>query len=173
VDTETMTLFLALLAVVAQGAVVVSLVLLATGRRRLLAEHVGPQALALAACVAVVATLGSLYLSEVANFTPCKLCWYQRIAMYPMAPLLVIAAARRDRGIRPYAITLAGIGAVISTYHVLLERYPTLESSVCDPTNPCTLIWVERFGYLTIPAMALSGFALILVLLAIPRPEEP
>jgi disulfide bond formation protein DsbB len=172
-DTEAVTLFLALLAVVAEVAVAASLVLLATGRRQWLVETVGPQALALAAAVAVVATLGSLYFSEVADFTPCKLCWYQRIAMYPMAPLLVIAAARRDAGIRLYGIVLAAVGAVIAAYHVLLERYPTLESSVCDPTNPCTLVWVERFGYLTIPGMALSGFALILVLLAIARPQEP
>ena len=41
----------------------------------------------------------------------------------------------------------------------------------CDPANPCSLIWVERFGYLTIPGMALSGFALILVLLAVARPR--
>jgi disulfide bond formation protein DsbB len=173
VDTETVTLFLALLAVVAQVAAVVGLVLLATGRRQLLTANIGPQALALAACVALVATLGSLYFSEVANFTPCKLCWYQRIAMYPLAPMLALAAARRDHGFRVYGMAAAAIGAVISTYHVILERYPTLESSVCDPTNPCTLIWVKRFGYLTIPGMALSGFALILVLLAVARPEEP
>jgi disulfide bond formation protein DsbB len=172
-DTEAVTLFLALLAVVAEVAVVASLVLVATGRRQWLVDAVGPQALALAAAVAIVATLGSLYLSEVAHFTPCKLCWYQRICMYPLAPLLALAAARRDAGIRPYGIVLAAIGAVISTYHVVLERYPTLESSVCDPTNPCTMIWVERFGYLTIPGMALSGFALIIVLLATARPEEP
>lgn len=172
-DTETVTLFLALLAVVAEVSVVVCLVLLATGRRRVLVDNVGPQAIALAACVALVATLGSLYLSEVANFTPCKLCWYQRIAMYPLVPLLGLAAFRRDAGVRLYGIVIAALGAVISTYHVILERYPSLESSVCDPTNPCTLIWVKRFGYLTIPGMALSGFALIVVLLVVARPEEP
>jgi disulfide bond formation protein DsbB len=172
-DTETVTLFLALLAVVAQVAVLVCLLLFVTGHRRQVADAIGPQALALAACVAVVATLGSLYFSEVAHFTPCKLCWYQRIAMYPLAPMLVIAAVRRDLGIRLYAAVLAAIGAVIATYHVVLERYPTLESTVCDPANPCTLVWVRRFGYLTIPGMALSGFALILVLLAVARPEEP
>jgi disulfide bond formation protein DsbB len=173
VETETVTLFLALLAVAAEVAVVVTLVLLAAGRRATVRENLAPQALALAAVVAVVATLGSLYFSEVAHFTPCKLCWYQRIAMYPLAPMLVLAAVRRDVGFRVYGMVAAAIGIAISSYHVLLERYPTLESSVCDPTNPCTLIWVKRFGYLTIPGMALSGFALILVLLAVARPEEP
>ena len=64
---------------------------------------------------------GSLYYSEVAHYTPCALCWYQRIAMYPLVLLLGIAAFRRDIGIRLYAIPLAAIGAVISAYHYLLE----------------------------------------------------
>jgi disulfide bond formation protein DsbB len=112
---------------------------------------------------------GSLYFSEVAHFPPCRLCWYQRICMYPLVPILGIAAWRGDRAIRPYAAVLASIGALIAAYHVLLERYPTLESSVCEPTTPCTAIWVRRFGYLTIPAMALSAFALILTLMAVTR----
>ncbi len=64
------------------------------------------------------------------------------------------------------------IGGCISAYHIGLEHHPEWESSICDPKNPCTLIWVKRLGYLTIPTMALSGFALIITLLAISR-EEP
>ena len=109
--------------------------------------------------------------SEVAHFTPCRLCWYQRIAMYPLVPILGLAAWRRDVGIRPYALTLSITGKVISAYHVLLERYPQLESSVCEVANPCTLIWVKRLGYLTIPTMALSGFALITTMLCVARPH--
>lgn len=174
-DTETATLFFALLAVAAQIAVAV-IVVLAAGRRwiapfdrayRAITAELGPQALALAAVVAAVCTAGSLYLSEVAGFVPCRLCWYQRIAMYPLVLILGAAAATRWRGVRPYAAAVAGGGAVVSIYHLVLERYPSLESSTCDPANPCSLIWVKRFGYLTIPAMALSGFALILTLLAI------
>jgi disulfide bond formation protein DsbB len=89
--------------------------------------------------------------------------------MYPLVPILGYAAWRHDGRVRPVGFALAGIGAVISTYHVLLERNPQWESSVCDPKNPCTLIWVERLGYLTIPTMALSGFLLILTLLAVSR----
>jgi disulfide bond formation protein DsbB len=89
--------------------------------------------------------------------------------MSPLLPSLGLAAWRRDTGIRPYTAVLAGIGAVIAGYHVLLERFPTLESSVCEVANPCTLIWVRRFGYLTIPTMALSAFALILTLVVVSR----
>jgi disulfide bond formation protein DsbB len=175
VNVDTVSLFLALLAVVAEIGVVAAIVLIAgsklsprmDGWRRSAVEAIAPQALTLAFAVAAVATAGSLYFSEVAHFTPCRLCWYQRVCMYPLVPLLGMAAWRRDRGIRPYAAVLAAAGAVIASYHVVLERFPTLESDVCDPANPCTLIWVQRLGYLTIPTMALSGFALVLMLLAV------
>jgi len=183
VDIDTFSLFFALLATFAQLVVVVAIVLaiagrVSTGARRVgdsLVAQVGPQALALAAVVALVCTLGSLYLSEVANFPPCRLCWFQRIAMYPLVVVLGVAAVRRDYGARLAGAILAGIGACISIWHLLIERYPSLESGSCDPNNPCSIKWIEEFGYLTIPGMALSGFALILVLLAVarPAPEAP
>lgn len=178
-DTDTVTLFFALLATLAQVAVLGAFVLavggrfsprLAAARDRAVAE-VGPQALTLAAVVALVCTGGSLYLSEVAHFPPCRLCWYQRAAMYPLVPILGIAAITRFHRVRPYAAAIAVVGAGISIYHLLVERYPSLESSSCDPNNPCSIKWVETFGYLTIPGMALSGFALILTLLAVARPD--
>ncbi len=180
-DTDTVTLFFALLAVLAQFAVVAGLVLAvggrfspAIGRRRdqVLAE-VAPQALTLAAMVALVSTAGSLYLSEIANFTPCRLCWYQRFAMYPLVLILGIAAATRWAKVRPYAGLVTFAGAGVSVFHLLVERYPTLETSSCDPANPCSIIWVAHFGYVTIPAMALSGFALIAMLLVAARPAPP
>jgi disulfide bond formation protein DsbB len=180
VTTDAVSLFLALLAVLAEAAVAVAILLAVGGRlsqrlasmRTALADAVAPQALGLALAVAAVATAGSLYFSEVAHFTPCKLCWYQRICMYPLVPFLAWAAWRRDLRVRPVAVVLAGVGALIASYHVLIERYPTLESGACDPTNPCSLVWVRRFGYLTIPTMALSAFALILTLLAVARRDD-
>jgi disulfide bond formation protein DsbB len=194
VDTGTVSLFLALLAVVAQVATLTAIVLEVGARfspglaklRNQAVEAVAPSALTLAFLVAAVCMAGSLYFSEVAHFPPCHLCWLQRFCMYPLVPILGYAAflggsrrrcrgdtpqppGKQQGGIRRFAATLAAIGAAIATYHVLLERNPQWESSVCDPKNPCTLIWVERLGYLTIPTMALSGFALILTLLAISR----
>jgi disulfide bond formation protein DsbB len=172
---RTVSTFLALLAVTAELAVAAAVVLAvasplssAAGRlRRAAADAVAPSALWLAFAVAAVCTAGSLYYSEVAHFTPCRLCWYQRIAMYPLVPLLGLAAWRRDGGIRPYALPLAGAGALVSAWHVLVERFPTLEGAACDPAAPCSAIWVNTFGYLTIPTMALSGFLLIAVLLLV------
>jgi disulfide bond formation protein DsbB len=181
VDTETVTLFFALLATLAQLVVVAALVLVvgsrfspAMGRAKAaVLAQVQPQALSLAAAVALTATLGSLYLSEVADFPPCRLCWFQRIAMYPLVVVLGVAAVRRDLGARLSAAILASLGAAISIWHLFVEQYPTLESGSCDPTNPCATKWVDQWGYLTIPGMALSGFALILVLLAAARPPTP
>jgi disulfide bond formation protein DsbB len=168
-STDTVVLFFALLTVLVHGCFVVGLVLWAKKSTRIaLVRSVGPVAMILAAAITTTATLGSLYLSEVANFTPCVFCWYQRIAMYPAALLLVMGSLRRDVTIRPYVATLAVIGVGLSAYHVLLERFPSLESaSSCDPNNPCSLRWVDKFGYITIPAMALTAFTATLLLLGL------
>ncbi len=139
---------------------------------------VGPSAYGLAWFVALLATTGSLYFSEVAGFEPCRLCWYQRIAMYPLVIILAIAAARRERAGALYAAALAGIGALVSTYHVLLEWFPSLDSGACSATTPCTLVWFRVFGFISLPTLALTAFALILTLMAIrlawpgDRPDE-
>lgn len=110
--------------------------------------------------VAAVATSGSLYFSEVADFLPCRLCWIQRACMYPLVVLLLVPRLRR------VAVVLASVGAVVATYHVLIERFPSIETSgTCDPDVPCSLVWFERLGVITLPFMALSGFVLIITLL--------
>ncbi len=167
---DTVTLFFALLAVALQVAVALTaMACIVPSARRVIVGTLGPVALGLAAAVAIGAMAGSLYLSEVAKFTPCKLCWYQRIAMYPSAILLVIAAFRGDGTVRRHVVPLVSIGAIVSSYHVLLERFPTLESGTCDPTNPCSLIWFQKFGYVTIPVIALTAFVVIVGLLGIHR----
>jgi len=124
--------------------------------------------------VATLATIGSLFFSEIAKFTPCTLCWYQRIAMYATAIILVVATIRRrDWTVRPYALTLAVIGAIVSTYHYLVEWFPEIESDgVCSLTVPCNYVWFRRLGFVTIPFMALCGFLAVGALLAFCRPEE-
>ncbi|MEN8040888.1 MAG: disulfide bond formation protein B [Actinomycetota bacterium] len=116
--------------------------------------------------IAMAATLGSLYLSEIVHLVPCKLCWYQRIAMYPLAIMLLIAAYRKDHGIRLYAAVLAWIGLAIASWHRLMQAYPSLDSGACAAVGPpCSAPYIKEFGFVTIPYMAMSAFALILVLL--------
>ncbi|TVY01983.1 disulfide oxidoreductase [Cohnella terricola] len=111
--------------------------------------------------VSVVATLGSLYLSEYLHFTPCSLCWFQRIFMYPLTILLGIASARDRIDIVPYAIPLAVVGGGFSAYHILLQEMPHDSfSSSCGPTS-CMEDVLNAFGFLTVPMLALTAFAMI------------
>jgi len=118
----------------------------------------------IAAGIALLATGGSLWFSESAGFPPCQLCWYQRIAMYPLVVVLGIAAVRRSATGRITGITIAAVGLAVSGWHILVENYPSLDAGGCDPDNPCTIRWVEGLGFWTIPRMAAGCFALILVL---------
>ena len=118
-------------------------------------ETLGLSALWLAFLVALTATLGSLYLSEVAHFVPCKLCWYQRIAMYSLVPILAIAAWKRDVSVVRYVVPLA-IGAAISICHYQLERFPGQASVSCSADAPCTVVWIWKFHFVSIPLMALE-----------------
>lgn len=188
-DTETMQLLSALLALFAAGGTLVLLFArLSAGRSASAANFVTafrPVALPLAFMVAGFATFGSLWFSEAANYNPCKLCWYQRTMMYPLALLLGTAlvcrwlSSRRaddgasgkagpfvaQREITPYAVVLATVGGVVSSYHYLLEWNPTWESNVCSLDVPCTTIWFREFGFVTLPFMALCGFVSIIILL--------
>jgi disulfide bond formation protein DsbB len=129
----------------------------------------------LGGAVALVAMVGSLWFSKGAHFPPCELCWYQRIAMYPLAVVLPLAAWRRDQSIRPYALVVTSLGLLVSAWHNLIETFPDIESGSCDPANPCTLRWVEGLGFWTIPRMAAVAFILVLTALLLdrPLPEAP
>lgn len=122
--------------------------------------------------VAITATLGSLYFSEIANFTPCKLCWFQRVAMYPLVVILGVATITRDARGRLYAFPLVAIGAAIAVYHSYLQAYPGSGSSFCTLEAPCTQRHVWEFGFVSLPLMALAGFTLIAALLLLVAPEE-
>jgi disulfide bond formation protein DsbB len=130
------------------------------------ASALGTNAIWMAWVVAFVCTVGSLIYSEVIHFVPCRLCWYQRIAMYPLSIILFVGAIRREALVKFYALPLALIGLVISIYHYLVQVNPSLEGGACDPTNPCSARYVEEFGFISIPFMAGAGFILIAVLLA-------
>jgi disulfide bond formation protein DsbB len=149
--------FLAILALVALAGAIVLII----GPRSSLVPQIGPVAANLAWAVAVVSTLGSLFLSEVANFIPCLLCWVQRGFMYPLAIALAVPGARRSRAISIWALA----GSLVSIYHYAVEQIPGFSGSdFCSATIPCSFIWVEEFGFVTIPFMALCGFLAIAAL---------
>lgn len=169
-DTDAVQVFAALLTVVVLLATVVVIVAwLLRGRVAVAREvhaMVSGAGLWLAWIVAAGAMAGSLYMSEVANYVPCNLCWYQRIPMYSLAVILLIASVRRDVAVRWYAIPLAAIGFVISVYHYFLEWFPQIETNVCSITVPCSTIWFREFGFISLPFMAGSAFVFIIAVLA-------
>ena len=119
------------------------------------------------------AMVGSLYFSEKVGFAPCKLCWYQRIGIFSIAIISFVAALRNDKNIARYTIVLAPIGLVVSTYHYLLEWFPTLETNVCSLDVPCTAVWFRELGFVTLCFMAGCAFiTVIAVSLAIIREQK-
>ncbi len=107
------------------------------------------------------ATCGSLFFSEVLGWRPCVLCWYQRILMYPLAILLAIGITRRDRGLHMYVLpfSIAGIG--VSLYHYLLIKTDWLTPPACAVDVPCTVDYLNWFGFINIPFLALAAFLII------------
>lgn len=137
-----------------------------------LAKRVGSAVVAarapLTLAVAAVATLGSLYFSERAGYVPCRLCWFQRIAMYPIAVIALVGLVRRDRAARWYILPLAVIGAAVSAYHVMIEWGWLNDTESCALFGPsCADVWFEAFGFVTLALMALAGFVSIIVLNAV------
>ena len=129
----------------------------------------------LAFIVAAVATGGSLFFSEIAHFVPCELCWYQRICMYPLSILTLFAALLDDHRIARYLLPFPVIGAGISTYHLLIENGVIKQTQACLLSAPggCATQWINEFGYMTIPTLALTAFALEFAFLLMAAFEPP
>ena len=121
----------------------------------------------LAFVVAAVATAGSLFFSEIAHFVPCELCWYQRICMYPLSILTLFAALLNDHRVARYLLPFPVIGAAISSYHLLVENGVVEQTQACLISAPggCATKWINEFGYMTIPTLALTAFALVFAFL--------
>jgi len=116
----------------------------------------------LAWLVALVATGGSLYFSEVLHFVPCELCWYQRILMYPMVLILSIASFRDDHNIAIYALPMSVLGAGLAMFHYMEQKIPGFGfPELCKVGAPCTVSYINWAGFITIPLLSFMGFALI------------
>jgi disulfide bond formation protein DsbB len=109
--------------------------------------------------IALVATVGSLFFSEVMLLPPCLLCWYQRIAMYPLVIIIGSGIIMRDSRMRNYALPVCLIGLAVSIYHNLLYYRIIPESlAPCVQGISCTSRQIEWLGFITIPLMSLAAF---------------
>ncbi len=181
--TQTIVSALSVLTVIGQVIAILLAVLLM--RRSVmpssrLLQWISTHSMTLMLIIASIATVGSLYFSEVAGWTPCRLCWFQRIFMYPQVVLLVLALWRKDKGIAPYILVLSIIGLLIATLHYGEQVSAALFPTEIDPKVPCDTSGTScrstpffHFGYITIPMMAWTVFLLnILGSLAVIRSKN-
>ncbi len=174
-----MELLTSVLALVAGGGAVLIVAARMVAARSARAAAWGAAVIAwrrpLTLAVGGVAMVGSLYFSEVADYVPCRLCWFQRIAMYPIALVALVALLRREDA-RWYLVPMAVIGGSISTYHYLIEWGVLADSEACALFGPaCADVWFRRFGFVTLAFMALAGFLAVVVLNTVsfdPQPSE-
>lgn len=126
----------------------------------------------LAWLIALVATLGALFIGEVLGQTPCQLCWYQRIAMFPLAVILGIACLRNDFAVRQYVIPIAIAGTAFALWHNLLY-FGVIPETIeqCGKTLPCTGDGMLIHGLVPIPALSLTAFGFILLFCFLAQPR--
>ena len=130
-----------------------------------IANWLNRNSLYIALITAWVAMCGSLYFSEVRGYVPCVLCWYQRILMYPLALVIAIGLLRRDWNLPYYVLPFSLIGLGVSTYHYLLEKTDLFAgSTACRQGVSCTTQWINWFGFVTIPFLALTAFLIISIM---------
>lgn len=112
--------------------------------------------------VSLLGLVGSLYFSEIRHFAPCILCWYQRIALYPIVALSAVGIVRQDRNLPYYILPLSGIGFIIAAYHNLLQ-YGIISEKLapCTLGASCTAVYINLFGFITIPLLSLLAFIFI------------
>jgi disulfide bond formation protein DsbB len=118
---------------------------------------------------ALAAMLGSLYYSEIAGFVPCTLCWYQRILMYPLTLIILIGIIKQDEYLPHYVLPFSIIGMGVSTYHYLIQVGLLAHPAACAVGIPCNLRYVNYFGFVSIPFMALTAFVMITIFMSMTR----
>lgn len=131
-------------------------------------KFVKQNALYIAWVQSLVATLGSLYFSEVAHFAPCVLCWYQRIGMYPLVLLLTVGIVRKDKNVVWYALPVAIAGFLVSVYHNLMYYGFISEAMApCTIGASCNAKYINWLGFITIPLLSLTAFVVIITCLVL------
>jgi disulfide bond formation protein DsbB len=127
----------------------------------------------LAWMIALLATVGSLFFSEVMDLPPCVLCWYQRIATYPLVLIIGVGIILRDPRMKIYALPPCLAGLMVSIYHNLLY-YGFIPESItpCTEGVPCNAVQIEWLGFITIPLMGLASFLSLAICLLFYKPEE-
>ena len=116
--------------------------------------------------LATISTLGSLFFSEIMRFPPCVFCWYQRIAMYPLVVLFIVGLFQSPRVTFNFTLPLVVSGWLIALYHNLLHYGIVPESAApCLEGLSCSTIYINWFGFITIPMLSFVAFSLLSIIL--------
>ncbi|HEV2707913.1 MAG TPA: disulfide bond formation protein B [Pyrinomonadaceae bacterium] len=123
--------------------------------------------------IALVSTAGSLFFSEVMSLAPCVLCWYQRVAVYPLVLVIGTGIITRDVRMKRYALPLSLAGLAVSVYHNLIY-YGVIPEALtpCSQGASCAERQIEWFGFVTIPLMGLAAFACLTLCLLLYKPAR-
>lgn len=122
--------------------------------------------------VALIASMGSLFFSEVMLFPPCVLCWYQRIAMYPLVLIFLVGSFYGARATWAFSTPLVVVGLVLAIYHNLLHYGVVPETaSPCREGVSCATVYIQWFGFITIPMLSLIAFSLLFLLVMLLKRE--
>ncbi len=126
----------------------------------------GTHPLYIAWIISISAMLGSLYFSEILKLTPCVLCWYQRISMYPLVIIIPIGIINIDKKVYRYVLPLSITGMTIALYHYLLYVKIIPETlAPCSNGVSCTTRLIEWFGFINIPLLSFFSFTMITLLM--------
>ena len=133
---------------------------------KVLLKFIKKNALKLIALFTLAPIIGSLTYSDYFGLTPCKLCWYQRIFMYPMFFIALIGLKIKDKNTTKYTLALATLGSLISLYQLYLQFFVKSydNCSVVGQNASCSKIWIKVFDFMTIPSMALICFILVILI---------
>ncbi len=165
---QNVTDILSFLTVLSGLLAIFLLVLLATplkkrGWGKTAYDFFAENAILFAFAIALASVVSSLFYDWIVGFAPCLLCWWQRVFIYPQAVLLAIALAKNDEHVRKYCLSLSGIGILFSIYHSYLQ-FGGESIFPCSATGvSCEHVYFLEFGYVTIPTMALTAFAHIIL----------
>ena len=124
--------------------------------------------------LSTLAVAGTLLMQFAGDLTPCVLCWWQRIFMYPIPVISLIALVKGQKisDVADYILALSFIGAAFALYQHLLQVLPSGTLIPCDATNDCAVRSVLYFNFVTIPWMALTVFAAIFLIALLARRQR-
>lgn len=167
--------FLGLGAILLQIVSVLVLLMFVFGAKNSFLDFTKKNFLSLSFVVVLLATLLSLFYSEVVNFVPCYLCWYQRIFMFPLVFLYGVALKTRDRMVLKYTSPIVGVGILFALYQNFFYYFGESSSLPCDASGvSCYQRLISEFGgYISFPMFSLTVFFAVLVLILVAHFYKP